>query len=126
MVGGDDPESRRERLGGHRRERLEPRGKDEQVRRLVVARELPVVDEAEERHRARELELRDEGLELASRLALPGDPELRIGNASQHLRHRLDDEALAGERVEALDVEEQRPRPSPSVSRAAALLFGSR
>ena len=74
MIRGDHPQSRRERLRGDSGKRLEPGRQDEEIRRVVIAGKLAIVDEAEESHGLREAEIRNGALELASRVAFARDP----------------------------------------------------
>src|SRR3990172_855293 len=126
MIGRDHAKSGREGLGGDRGKRLELGGKDEEVGCMVVARELPVVDETGKRDRARETETRDATLEVLPRLALARDEEPRLRVSAKDLWHRLNEKRLAGERVKALHVQESRAVPDAESPPGFPLRAGSR
>ena len=103
-----DAKAARQRFRRHRGKGFESRRQHEEIRSVVVARKLVVVDEAEQRDGAFERKLSDRIFELSAGFAFSRNEELGVGEFLEHERHGLHEKTLARQRMKPLDVEKKR------------------
>ena len=99
-----------QRLQGHRGRGLEDGREHEQVGRALQGRDLLVGHQPQEAHGRAEPQRVRLGLERMLHLSRPGHEQDGVGAVSPHFGEGAQQRALIGQRVQALHVEQQRPR----------------
>ena len=122
VVGRDHRRAGGQRLDRDRRQRLEQRRQHEQIGGGAVARDRGVVHQAGERDVPLDARRSRDASQLAEQRPGAADHQPRVGVRADDLAHRLEQEALPGERMQPLDVDQQVTRcrcPARARSRSA-------
>ena len=107
VVGGDDRRAAGERLDRNGRQRLENRRQDEEIGCGAVAGHDGIIHEPGKRDVTFDACRSRRRLQLAEERAGSADHQPGVGVRADDLVHRLDQEALPGERMQALHVHQQ-------------------
>ena len=110
VIGRDDRRAGRQRLERHRRARFEQRRQHEGIGGRVEPRDGLVVHEAREGHVSFHAVGARDDFQLVEQRTGPADDKSRVGVRAHHFAERLEQVALAGQRVQALHVHQDVPR----------------
>ena len=105
MIGGDDGRAGRERLDGDGRQRFEQRRQREHVGDGRVARDVVVRHEAGERDAIGDAQRRACASSVVAQRTGAADDEPHVVPRARQPRERVDQEALSGQLVQPLDVQ---------------------